>query len=83
MLHLPRQPLETVHDLHPNTVMMGPWVLTTKGFRNGRSPRHTHRLRRLQQDRFEVQESWIDRVVVLSVCDAVDMQRSTVDGSDT
>jgi|KBSSwiStaDraftv2_1062776.scaffolds.fasta_scaffold197453_2 hypothetical protein len=27
--------------------------------------------------------SWIDRVVVLSVCDAVDMQRSTVDGSDT
>jgi hypothetical protein len=58
-------------------------TLTTKGFRNGRSPRHTHRLRCPQQDRFEVQESWIDRVVVLSVCDAVDMQRSTVDGSDT
>jgi anti-sigma B factor antagonist len=25
------------------------------------------------QGRFEVRESWIDRVVVLSVCDAVDM----------
>jgi anti-anti-sigma factor len=25
------------------------------------------------QDRFEVRESWIDRVAVLSVCDAVDM----------
>jgi hypothetical protein len=36
-----------------------------------------------QQDRFEVRESWIDPVVVLSVCDAVDMQRSTVDGSET
>ena len=59
-------------------------TLTTKGFSAMVDhPRHTHRLRRPQQDGFEVQESWIDRVVFLSVCDAADMQRSTVDGSDT
>ena len=46
----------------------------TKGFHDDRSLRRTNQLRRLRTPRrVLVRKTWIDRVVVLSVCDAVDM----------
>ena len=46
-----------------------------KGFHNGRSFCRTNQPRRFrnQQNGFKVRESWSDRLVVLSVCDVVDM----------
>ena len=45
-----------------------------KGFHNDRSFCRTNHPRRLRPPRrFQVRESWSDRLVVLSVCDVVDM----------